>query len=245
MTTFTTEDRIIAEKNGSFTVNVEPIPFAGLVTIDFPERLVAQGSDEWKAVRLGHVSASCVADVMAKGKGGAESITRRKYKMRLVAERLTGQGQESFSNSAMEWGNEQESFARQAYEVSRETFVDKTGFWKHPTIKWLGVSPDGLVNSDGLVEIKCPNSTTHLDYLIADQVPSEYYKQMQCQMWVTNRLWCDFVSYDPRIKLAKNRLFVKRCMRDDVFLREMEVEVLQFLKEVQDLYDNLNGAENE
>lgn len=238
MTTFTTEDRIIAEKDGSFTANVEPIPFAGLVNLE-------QGSDEWKQARLGHVTASCVTDVMAKGKGGQEAITRKKYKMRLVAERVTGQGQDSFTSSAMEWGVMQEPFARQQYEVSHETFVEKTGFWKHPIYDWIGVSPDGLVGDDGLIEIKCPNSTTHLDYLIADQVPTEYYKQMQCQMWVTNRKWCDFVSYDPRIRSDKNKLFVKRCVRDDVFIAEMEAEVLKFLNEVEELLNNLNGAENE
>jgi putative phage-type endonuclease len=227
MTTFTTEDRINA---------LEPIPFAGMVNLE-------QGSDEWKQARLGHVTASCVADVMAKGKGGAEAVTRKKYKMRLVAERVTGQGQESFTNSSMEWGIMQEPFARQQYEVSRETFVEKTGFWKHQKYDWIGVSPDGLVGNDGLIEIKCPNSTTHLDYLIANQVPTEYYKQMQCQMWVTNRQWCDFVSYDPRIRSNKNKLFVKRCVRDDVFIAEMEAEVLKFLKEVDDLLINLNGAE--
>jgi putative phage-type endonuclease len=238
MTTFTTEDRIIAEKDGSFTVNVEPIPFAGLVNLE-------QGSDEWKQARLGHVTASCVADVMAKGKGGQEAITRKKYKMRLVAERVTGQGQDSFTSSAMEWGVMQEPFARQQYEVSHETFVEKTGFWKHPKYDWIGVSPDGLVGDNGLIEIKCPNSTTHLDYLIADQVPTEYYKQMQCQMWVTNREWCDFVSYDPRIRSEKNKLFVKRLYRSNDFIADMEAEVLQFLNEVQELINNLNGAENE
>ena len=229
MTTFTTEDRINA---------LEPIPFAGMINLE-------QGSNEWKQARLGHVTASCVGDVMAKGKGGAEAVTRKKYKMRLVAERVTGQRQDSFTNSAMEWGVIQEPFARQQYEVSHETFVEKTGFWKHLKYDWIGVSPDGLVGNDGLIEIKCPNSTTHLDYLIADQVPTEYYKQMQCQMWVTNRQWCDFVSYDPRIRSDKNKLFVKRCVRDDVFIAEMEAEVLKFLDEVQDLLINLNGAENE
>jgi putative phage-type endonuclease len=230
MTTFTTEDRLNA---------IEPIPFAGMVTIDYPERLLEQGSEEWKKARLGHITASCIADVMAKGKGGSEAITRKKYKMRIVAERLTEQTQESFSNSAMEWGVQQEPFARQQYEVSHETFVEKTGFWKHSKYDWIGVSPDGLVGKDGLIEIKCPNSTTHLDYLIADQVPLEYYKQMQCQMWVTNREWCDFVSYDPRIRSEKNRLFVKRLYRSNDFIMDMEIEVLQFLNEVDELLINL------
>jgi putative phage-type endonuclease len=183
MTTFTTEDRLA----------IEPIPFAGMVDLNQDTRLLEQGTHEWKLARLGHVSGSSVADVMAKGKSG-EAITRKKYKTRLVAERLTNEVSESYTNASMEWGVATEPMARQAYEVSHETFVDKTGFWKHPTIKWLGCSPDGLVGDDGLVEIKCPNTTTHIDYLWADEVPSEYYKQIQCQLWVTGRQWCDFIS---------------------------------------------------
>ncbi len=215
MTTFTTEDRLAAQK-------------------------VIQGTDEWKRIKLGHVSGSSIADVMAKGKSG-EAITRKKYRTRIVAERLSNEIMESFSNSSMEWGVLQEPFARQAYEVSRETFVDKTGFWLHPTIKWLGVSPDGLVGDDGLVEIKCPNTTTHIDYLDADVVPTEYYKQIQCQLWVTNREWCDFVSYDPRLP-ERNRLFVKRLYRSNDTISDMEVEVKQFLSEVESLIEKLGGS---
>jgi len=215
MTTFTTEDRLSA------------------VTIQYPERLLEQGSEAWKQARLGHVTASNVADVMAKGKTG-EAITRYKYKVRLVAERMTGASPESYTNSAMEWGIEQERFACMAYEERNDVLVDKTGFWLHPTIKWVGVSPDRLVSHDGLVEVKCPNTTTHLDYIFANKVPSEYYKQIQCQLWVTNRQWCDFISFDPRLP-KRNQLFVIRCNRDDALIAEMEVEVKQFLSEVEDL----------
>lgn len=208
MTTFTTEDRINATK-------------------------VEQGSDEWKRLRLGHVTASNVADVMAKGKGG-EATTRYKYKMRLVAERMTGASPESYSNSAMEWGIEQERFACMAYEERFEIFLDKTGFWYHPNIQWLGVSPDRLVGDDGLVEVKCPNTTTHLDYIFANKVPAEYYKQIQCQLWVTNRKWCDFISFDPRLP-KRNQLFVIRANRDEELIKEMETEVIKFLAEVEDL----------
>jgi putative phage-type endonuclease len=178
---------------------------------------------------------------MAKGKSG-EAATRAKYKSKLIAERMTGQSQDSYSNAAMEWGVEQESFARMAYEVSRETFVDKTGFWKHPTIAWLGVSPDGLVGADGLVEIKCPNSSTHVDYLRANKVPADYYKQIQCQLWVTGRNWCDFISFDPRMKNERNKLFIVRTERDEELIAEMEQEVLKFLAEIEDITNNLNGA---
>ena len=237
MTTFTTEDREAIIK--AMYKAVEPIPFAGMVNLNQDTRLLEQGTDEWKMARLGHVSGSSIADVMAKGKSG-EALTRKKYKTRLVAERLSMQIQEGFTSSAMEWGIQTEYLARQAYEVYSDTFVDKTGFWKHPSIKWLGCSPDGLVGDMGLVEIKCPNTTTHIDYLYADQIPTEYYKQMQCQLWVTNREWCDFISFDPRLPL-KNRLFVKRLHRSNDFITDMEIEVKQFLQEVEDMIKILSG----
>lgn len=201
--------------------------------------MVEQGTEEWLAMRLGHVTASCIADVMAKGKSG-EAESRRKYKLKLIAERLTKQQQETFSNAAMEWGVEQEPYARMAYEVAVGEFVDKTGFWKHPSIEWVGASPDGLVGDDGLVEIKCPNTTTHIDYIYDDKVPAKYFKQIQCQLWVTGRKWCDFVSFDPRLP-QPNQLFIKRCLRDEEFIPEMETEVREFLSEVEFLIAKLNG----
>ena len=197
-------------------------------------RTVEQGSDAWKQLRLGCITASNVAEVMSKGKGNAEAIGRYKYKVKLVAERLTGVAGESFSNSAMEWGVEQEQFAAMAYEVTKNTFVEKTGFWPHPEIKWLGVSPDRLVGEDGLVEIKCPNTTTHLGYLFDGVVPTTYYKQIQCQLWVTGRAWCDFVSYDPRLP-KRNQLLIVRTERDEKLIAEMHTETLKFLGEVNQL----------
>lgn len=196
---------------------------------------VEQGSPEWHRARLGHVTASHINDVMAKGKGKEESITRYKYKVRLVAERMTNEiASDSYSNSAMEWGVEQEQFAAIAYETAQETFVDKTGFWLHPTIKWLGVSPDRLVGNGGLVEIKCPNTTTHLGYLFEKKVPTNYYNQIQCQLWVTGRAWCDFVSFDPRLP-RRNQLLVIRVERDDAIIATMQGEVRNFLDEVESL----------
>jgi putative phage-type endonuclease len=232
MTTFTTEDRLA----------FEPIPFAGMVDLNTAiilnsdTRLIEQGTDEWKKARLGHVSGSSIADVMAKGRG----VTRKNYLIKMVAERLTGMWEESYKNSAMDWGTQTEPLARIAYENHYQSFVDKTGFWKHPTIQYLGVSPDGLVGSKGLIEIKCPNTTTHLDYIFDDKVPATYYKQMQCQLWVTGREWCDFVSFDPRLPI-KNQLFVKRCVRDEELIAEMEVEVKQFLSEVEVFINILSG----
>lgn len=206
-------------------------------TID--PRAVEQGTDIWKQLRLGHVTASNISDVMAKIKTG-ESEARRKYKVKLVAERLTGNTQDTYSNAAMEWGVEQEQYAAMAYEVKNNVLLDKTGFWPHESIKWLGVSPDRLVGNDGLVEIKCPMTTTHIDYILEDKVPARYYKQIQCQLWVTGREWCDFVSYDPRLPL-ENQLFIKRAYPDEAFIQEMQLEVLQFLDEVEQLINQLKG----
>jgi putative phage-type endonuclease len=200
---------------------------------------IEQGSEEWKIARLGHVTASNMADVMSKGKGNSEAIGRYKYKVRLVAERLTQTAAESFSNAAMEWGIEQEQFACIEYESRLETFVDKTGFWLHPTIQWLGVSPDRLVGDDGLIEVKCPNTTTHLGYWLENKIPADYYKQIQCQLWVTGRKWCDFVSYDPRLP-KRNQLLVIRAERDESLIKEMESETIQFLSEVNQLIIKLD-----
>lgn len=199
-----------------------------------PFKDVEQGSDEWKAARLGHVTASSMAEVMAKGKEGGEATTRYKYKVRLVAERLTNTSPDSYINAAMEWGLEQEQFAVMAYEAKKEVLTDRTGFWLHPEIKWLGVSPDRLVGEDGLVEVKCPNTTTHLDYIFAGAVPSDYVKQIQSQLWVTGREWCDFISFDPRLP-TKNQLFVIRVARDEALIGKMEVETKKFLAEVESL----------
>ncbi len=199
-----------------------------------------QGSDAWKAARLGHITASNIDNVMAKGKGNAESITRNKYKMRLVAERLTNQSIESFTSAAMEWGVEQEQFACMAYEIKQNTLVERTGFWLHPTIKWIGVSPDRLVGEKGILEAKCPQTTTHLDYIFADKMPAEYVKQVQCQLWVTGREWCDFISFDPRLP-QKNQLFVKRVERDEELIKEMEQESIKFLAEVESLIMELGA----
>ena len=197
-----------------------------------------QGTDEWRMARLGHVSGSSIADVMAKGKTG-EAITRKKYKTKLVAERLTGLFGESFTNASMEHGTATEPLARMNYEVSHETFIEKTGFWKHPTIKWVGVSPDGLIGDNGIIEIKCPNTTTHIDYILENKVPTEYYKQIQCQLWVTGREFCKFVSFDNRIG-EKNQMFVAEARRDEDLIKIMENETLIFLDEVEEMVRRLS-----
>lgn len=199
---------------------------------------VEQGTPEWKAARMGHVTASGIANVMAKGKDKSEAVTRFKYKVQIVAERMTGVSAESYLSAAMEWGVEQEGFAVIAYESQRNVLVDKTGFWLHPEIKWLGVSPDRLVDEDGLIEVKCPNTTTHLGYLFENRIPPDYYKQIQCQLWVTGRDWCDFVSFDPRLP-KRNQLLIVRTVRDEKMIEEMQAETEKFLGEVESLINKL------
>ena len=202
--------------------------------------MIAQGTPEWFAQRLGNVTASRMSDVLAKGKSG-EAVTRQKYRMQIIAERITGLVAESFTSAAMEWGTEQEKFARIRYEADTGYFVDEAEFYTHPTIKWLGASPDGLLNdTGGLLEIKCPNTQTHLGYLLDKKAPAAYINQMQTQMWVTGRAWCDFVSFDPRVP-ERLQLFIVRLDRDDALIERMEVEVHKFLSEVE---ESINVLEN-
>ena len=150
-----------------------------------------QRSEEWYTARLGCVTASRAADVMAKTKAGY-SASRGNYMAQIITERLTERPTEGFSSSAMQWGTDTEPQARMAYELMTGETVEETGFVPHPTIKFFGASPDGLVGSDGLIEIKCPNTATHIDTLLSDKVPSKYIKQMHVQMICTDRQWCDF-----------------------------------------------------
>ena len=199
-----------------------------------------QRTEEWFSARLGKVTASRVADVLAKIKSG-ESASRKNYKMELVVQRLTGKPQESFTNAAMEWGTEQEPFARMAYEAHTGTFVKEEGFVDHPTIEGFGCSPDGLVG-DGLIEIKCPNTANHIETVLENKAPSKYIPQMQCQMACTGAKWCDFVSFDPRVP-EDLQLFVVRVERDQEYIDSMEVEVKQFLSEVLDLFNQLKARQ--
>lgn len=199
--------------------------------------MIEQGSKEWLELRLGKVTASRIADVLAKGKSG-EALSREDYRYELVVQRLTGDPGESFTNAAMEWGTATEPQARIAYEAQADVFVEQVPFVLHPTIEWFGCSPDGLVQDDGLLEIKCPNSKTHIKYLNAGKPPAKYVPQMQCQMAVTGRQWCDFVSFDPRLP-GDLQLFVVRLDRDEDYIKSMEVEVVKFLDEVATMYKQL------
>ena len=199
-----------------------------------------QGTEEWFAARLGKVTASRVSDVMSKTKTGY-GAGRESYMSQLIAEILTGKKTDGFSNAAMQWGTETEPFARMAYEAHKDILVDEVGFASHPTIERAGASPDGLVGDDGLIEIKCPNTATHLDTLIDKTVPKKYRDQMQFQMACTGRKWCDFVSFDNR--LPENlQIFVLRVERDDKHIAEMEIAITKFLAEMQEKIDKLTKS---
>ena len=189
-----------------------------------------QRTDEWFQARLGKVTGSRVSDVMSKTKSGY-SATRANYMAQLICERLTGVKAESFTSAAMEWGVENEPFAVAAYEAKFGVFVEPVGFIEHPTIALAGASPDGFCSPDGLIEIKCPNSATHIDTLLNQDVDGKYIKQMQWQMACTGRQWCDFVSFDPRLP-DNLQLFVKRIPRDEAAIEAMEMEVTKFLSEL-------------
>jgi putative phage-type endonuclease len=204
--------------------------------------MMDQGSEEWFTIRIGKVTASRVADVIAKTKTGY-SATRDNYMAQLVCERLTGQKGDSFSNAAMQHGTETEPLARLSYEVTQNVLVDEVGFVPHPTIEMAGASPDGLVGDDGLLEIKCPNTATHIETLLSQIVPGKYNTQMQFQMACTGRQWCDFVSFDNRLP-EELQLFVKRVPRDTVFIRLIEAEIIQFLAELDDKINKLMKVKN-
>lgn len=195
-----------------------------------------QGSDEWYAARLGKVTASRAADVLTK-KGSA---ARSNLSAQLVLERITKTKAESFQSPSMQWGIDQEPTARLFYEASRDVLVETAGFVQHPSIEYAGASPDGLVGANGLVEIKCPNTATMIDIILTKKIPTNHITQMQMQMACTQRDWCDYVVFDPRMP-PKAKLFIKRINRDKVFIDLMEKEIILFLKDVESNYQSISS----
>lgn len=192
--------------------------------------MIEQGTAEWHALRLGKATASRIADIIRKTKSGV-SASRARYAGELVAERLTGVPASSFKSADMEWGNATEEEARNAYGFYRNAKMEAVAFVDHPAITMSGASPDRLVGSDGLLEIKCPATHTHIATLLSQQIDPDYLTQMQWQMACTGRAWCDFVSYDPRMPEAM-RLFVKRVPRDSATIATLDAAVREFLGEV-------------
>jgi putative phage-type endonuclease len=192
---------------------------------------IVQLSDEWKAIRLGKATASRMADICAKTRTGW-GASRANYKAQLVCERLTGMVHNGYQNEAMTWGIEKEPDARRAYEFMRDATVTEMGFVEHPEIPMSGASPDGIVNgTEGMIEIKCPITATHIETLLGRKAPAKYYLQMQWQMACTGREWSDYISYDPRMPESM-QLFIDRVERDNACIQQLERDVIEFLAEV-------------
>jgi putative phage-type endonuclease len=196
-----------------------------------------QRTNAWHQARLAKVTASRVADVMAKTRSGY-SASRDNYMAQLIVERLTGKPTEGFSNAAMEWGTQTEPEARAAYSAKTGELVEEVGFIDHPTIEGAGASPDGIVG-EGLVEIKCPQTNTMLEWILTRTIPARYLAQMQFQMAVTGAKFCDFAAYDPRLP-EHLQLLIIRIERDDTRIAEIEAEISMFLGELDDKVNKLN-----
>ncbi len=201
-----------------------------------------QRSDEWRSLRIGKVTASRICDVMAEIKKG-EAATRRNYRAEIIVETLTQLPADNYVSKEMQWGIDNEPFARAAYELNQDVMVTTVGFVTHPWIDRFGASPDGLVGDEGLVEIKCPNTATHIEYLLAGVVPADYQPQMLTAMACTGRKWCDFVSFDPRLP-QHLQLFGRRFFRDDARIAEIEQKVEKFLEEVDDVLARLHPPDS-
>ena len=197
---------------------------------------IEQGSDDWLMLRLGKLTASKFADVISKGRGKEPSKTRVSYMYQLAAEILVGEPTTFFKNAAMQWGTDCEPAARAAYEIKHDIEVVECAFIEHD--EFVGVSPDGLVGIDGLLEIKAPNTVTHLKYYVAGKMPEEYLAQVQGQMWVSGRKWCDFVSYDPRVNSSAD-YFEIRVERDDDYISKLEEQCRLFIVDLKDLLEKL------
>lgn len=169
-----------------------------------------QGTPEWFECRRGIPTASMFSTVMANGRGGAESKTRRTYMLKLIGERLTGEPSDNFKNEHMDRGHEMEPEARAAYEFMHDVTCEQVGFIRNGN---AGASPDSLIGSDGLLEIKTKLPHLQLEVILADKVPSEHIAQIQGQLWIAEREWLDFVSYWPKLPL-----FVKRVYRDEKYI---------------------------
>jgi putative phage-type endonuclease len=200
---------------------------------------VEQGSEAWLQARLGKVSASRMADVTARTRSGY-GASRANYAAELIAERLTGTPAERYTNAAMAWGTEKEPDAKDAYCFLRDAEIVPVGLVLHPTIAMACASPDGLVGDDGLIEVKCPLSATHIDTLLSETIPEKYVKQMMWQMACTGRQWCDFVSFDPRLP-AEMQVFIRRVPRDNALILELEQETVKFLAEIDQTISKLQA----
>lgn len=200
---------------------------------------IEQGTQEWLELRLGKVTASKFIEVMTNGRGGKPSATAKSYMIKLVAEILRGQPMPFFENDAMRWGTETEPQARAMYELKNDVDVKEVAFVE--LNEFVGVSPDGLVGDEGLLEIKCPNTETQIKrFLDGVGLPKEYEAQVQGQLWVTGREWCDFVSFDPRIDVEASYIQT-RVYRDEEYIAKLEEKVTAFVEEMKEMINTLTG----
>jgi putative phage-type endonuclease len=197
-----------------------------------------QGSAEWLAARAGVFTASTFGDLMAVTKSGP-STSRARLITKLAVERITGCPQAGFQNDAMRRGNDLEPFARAAYEAHTGELVQTVGLAMHATLSYVGASMDGLVGSDGLVEFKCPdNQDKHVQALRDGSHADEYRWQIQGQLWVSGRAWCDAVSYDPRFPEGL-QLAIKRVVRDNESMDRLEAACIIANREADALVSEL------
>lgn len=190
-----------------------------------------QRTPEWYQARMGKATASRFSDIMAKVKKGY-SASRKNYMAELVAQKLTGIVPENFTSTAMQWGIDNEPLARLEYTLVTGNETEETGLWLHDVLP-AGASPDGFVNDDGTLEIKCPNTATHIETLSTKKVPTQYIAQVQGQLWITERKWCDFVSFDPRLP-ENAQMVIIRVERDENYIHHLENEVASFMDDVEE-----------
>ena len=196
-----------------------------------------QRSEAWFAMGAGCATSSRVADLTARTKSGW-GAARKNAIADLVCERLTGECTQIPQTAAMAWGVEKEDEARDLYAMLTGAHIEQVAFLKHPSIEWAGASPDGLVDDEGMVEIKCPNSATHIETLTGGTIPERYMKQMQWQLDCAGRRWVDFVSYDPRLPPAM-QIYIKRVEMDPTIIEQLQDDVMTALAEVEETVNKL------
>ena len=198
-----------------------------------------QGTAEWMYARLGNATGSHAADILDVLKRGGESAKRSNYKLRLVCELLTGNPwEDNYVSPEMQWGTDQEPFAVAAYEMATGRDADEVGYVPHPSIQRMGGSPDRLIGADGVIECKCPKTTTHVRWMLDGTVPEEHEPQMSFYLACTGRQWCDFVSFDPRLP-GHLKLFYMRLYRNEERIKQIEEAVRQFNGEIDAIVQRL------
>jgi len=198
---------------------------------------LTQGSPEWRQARAGSLGASQVSDALATIRTGKWAGSRDTIMGTLISERLTGSPVDTYTNTAMQWGLDTEPEARIAYEFEFDVTVQEVGIVRHPNILHTHASPDGVIG-EGLIEIKAPNTATHIATLLGKNLALKYLTQMQWQMACTGAVWCDFVSFDPRMP-DEMRMFVQRIQRDEETIKHLEDGVALFLDELEKKLENL------